>query len=160
MAQGCVTTVSWHDVWSGVIVRVQEGKTSTGCPRAGSLCRAAVSQHIPLTTTTHPWGKCYQCTMLPNMFQHSSRPKTLPNINVPHLHTVCTPSTHTHTDTHTNTDFRQIHKHTWIQKHADAQFYMPPHTQKYLSLLTNISAHPHHIHIKTLGFLTSRGECS
>lgn len=49
--QGCVTTVSWHRVWSGVIVVVLQGERATGslcCPRAGSQAWAAVSQNIPL----------------------------------------------------------------------------------------------------------------
>lgn len=68
-AQGCVTTVSWHSVWGGVIVVELQGLRGTGrlcCPRAGNTAWAAVSQHIPLRSTKLLWGKfpCDLCRSL------------------------------------------------------------------------------------------------
>lgn len=50
------TTVSWHDVWSGVIAVVQQrvmGTISLSCPTAGNPGWAAVGHHIPLKGTAH-----------------------------------------------------------------------------------------------------------
>lgn len=53
-AQGCVTTVSWHGVWSWVIVAGLQSVRGIGSlcyPRAGNQAWAAVSQHIPLRSS-------------------------------------------------------------------------------------------------------------
>lgn len=68
-AQGCVTTVSWHGVWSWVIVawlQIVRGISSLCYPRAGNQAWAAVSQHIPPRSPVLPWGKfpCDLCHSL------------------------------------------------------------------------------------------------
>lgn len=68
-AQDCVTTVSWHGVWSWVIVaglQSVRGISSLCCPRAGNQAWAAVSQHIPPRSSVLLWGKflCDLCHSL------------------------------------------------------------------------------------------------
>lgn len=68
-AQGCVTTVSWHGVWSWVIVaglQSVRGISSLCYPRAGNQAWAAVSQHIPPRSPVLLWGKfpCDLCHSL------------------------------------------------------------------------------------------------
>lgn len=68
-AQGCVTTVSWHGVWSWVIVaglQSVRGISSLCYPRAGNQAWAAVSQPRPPRSPVLPWGKfpCGLCHSL------------------------------------------------------------------------------------------------
>lgn len=53
-SQGCVTTVSWHSVWAGVIVvglQCSRGTCRICSPRAGNTAWAAVGKHIPQRNT-------------------------------------------------------------------------------------------------------------